>query len=214
MKGLRILHAERGITMKKIPCLFVREFENHSATIIPEVTIGCEWVMDGIGQATVKFDGTASAVIDGQLYARYDSKPPKQARKAHRLGTPWKLEEFNQPPPDSISIPCQDPDLVTGHWPHWLLVTNQPQYKYHREAFDGQRDGTYELMGPKVGGNPSNYDSHVLVPHGEEVIYPERTFEGIREWLLAHNQEGIVFHAPDGRMCKIRRRDFGLVWPI
>ena len=26
--------------------------------------------------------------------------------------------------------------------------------------------------------------------------------------------EGIVWHHPDGRMAKIKRRDFGLSWPI
>ena len=198
--------------MQKIKCLFIRVFENHSATLTQGVTSGCEWVMEGIGKATVKYNGTACAIIDGNLYARYDCKPSKKARKRHEPGTPWALAELKQPPADAI--PCQGPDLVTGHWPHWVSVEDQPQYQYHREAFDGQADGTYELVGPKVCGNHSEFDKHVLIPHGETVVYPKRTFDGIREWLTEHKQEGIVFHAPDGRMCKIRRRDFGLGWPI
>lgn len=39
------------------------------------------------------------------------------------------------------------------------------------------------------------------------------TFDGLREWLTSHPVEGLVFHHPDGRLAKIKRRDFGLRWP-
>jgi hypothetical protein len=32
----------------------------------------------------------------------------------------------------------------------------------------------------------------------------------LREWLLDRDIEGLVFHHPDGRMAKIKLRDFGL----
>jgi hypothetical protein len=36
-----------------------------------------------------------------------------------------------------------------------------------------------------------------------------RDYEGLRIWLLARPQyEGIVWHHPDGRMAKLKRRDF------
>jgi len=42
-----------------------------------------------------------------------------------------------------------------------------PGDKYHLEAhhvyFD---DGTYELVGPKVQGNPEKFDKHTLIRHG------------------------------------------------
>ena len=37
-----------------------------------------------------------------------------------------------------------------------------------------------------------------------------RTFDGLREWLHDRDIEGLVFHHPDGRMAKIKLRDFGM----
>jgi len=34
--------------------------------------------------------------------------------------------------------------------------------------------------------------------------------EGLREWFKGRDIEGLVFHHPDGRMAKIKKRDFGL----
>lgn len=196
--------------MKKIPCLFEREFENHRPTLLQSVSEGCEWVLEGVGKATVKYDGTACAVIGGKLYARYDCRPNKKARKKHKKGDAWLLTEFPTPPEGSIS--CQEADVITGHFPHWVLVGEQSNYKYHREAFSGQPDGTYELMGEKINGNKSNLSGHIFVLHGENIVELERTFAGIKKWLKEHGEEGLVFHAPDGRMCKIRRKDYGFSW--
>ena len=82
--------------MKKIPTLFKREFENHSVVrTLPEVTEGMEWVLEGEGVATVKWDGSCCAIIGGVLYKRYDAKHSKR-------------------PPEG-AIPCCDPDPITGH---------------------------------------------------------------------------------------------------
>ena len=65
--------------MKKIPTLFEREFENHKViSISDKVTPGMEWVLDGEGVATVKYDGTCCAIIDGVFYKRYDAKRGKK----------------------------------------------------------------------------------------------------------------------------------------
>lgn len=51
---------------------------------------------------------------------------------------------------------------------------------------------------------------HELVAHAtaEELDAP-RDHDGLRDWLLAHPQyEGLVWHHPDGRMAKLKRRDF------
>jgi len=43
----------------------------------------------------------------------------------------------------------------------------------------------------------------------------DRTFAGLRTWMTQHPEfEGIVFHHPDGRLAKIKQRDFGLPWPM
>ena len=45
----------------------------------------------------------------------------------------------------------------------------------------------------------------------------QRNYDGDRlvrdELVIARNIEGIVWHHPDGRMVKIKARDFGLPWP-
>lgn len=44
--------------------------------------------------------------------------------------------------------------------------------------------------------------------------YPDapRDFDGIKAWLTDRQIEGLVWHHDDGRMAKIKRRDFGLKW--
>ncbi len=181
--------------MKKIPCLFQRDFSNKmfDPTLLREVTPGCDWVFAGEGIPTRKFDGTSCAVIQGKLYKRFDCKPGKKL------------------PMGAIS--CSDPDPVTGHWPHWVPVL--PNDKYHLEAFQGQPDGTYELVGPKVNGNPEGFASHTLVLHGKETLNlpSELTYDSLKGFLRDTYIEGIVWHHPDGRMVKLRRDDYGFPWP-
>ena len=55
--------------MKKISTLFLRNPGNMSR-LLPTVHPGCQWVLDGEGQATLKLDGTCCAVIDGALHKR------------------------------------------------------------------------------------------------------------------------------------------------
>lgn len=186
-----------------MPCLFVREFQGRRiARITEDVTPGCEWVLAGEGEASIKRDGTACAVIGGKFYARYDAKNGKT--------------------PPAGAIPCCDPDPTTGHWPHWIEVQGQPHLVWHREAWAkhgdvllANGDATYELCGPKLQGNPEKFGEHVLIQHGAEIIAkPPRAFGQIADWLKDHPYEGIVFAHSDGRYAKIRRDDFGFSWPI
>lgn len=73
-----------------------------------------------------------------------------------------------------------------------------------------QPDGIYELCGPKVQGNAEKFERHVLIPHGREVLDAPRTYDELKAWLADKDIEGIVWHHPDGRMVKIKKRDFGL----
>ena len=123
--------------MKKIPTLFKRTYDGPRIKgITDEVTPGLEWVLAGEGLATVKIDGTCCAVIGGKFYKRYDAKKGKT------------------PPPGAI--PCCDPDPVTGHWPHWLLVdpadqgSNWHLAAYYNAGGTWLSDGTYEAIGPQV----------------------------------------------------------------
>ena len=198
--------------MKKIPTLFVREFENHRVVkVLPEVTPGFEWVLKGEGTPTVKIDGACCAIIDGKFYKRYDAKKDKRG---------------NMKVPPEGAIPCSEPDPVTGHWPHWVLVDDSnPSDNWFMNALENSedlygdrielKDGTYEAIGQHFNGNPYRLGSDRLVPHGKMVIDDlDRTFEGIRDYLRDNEIEGIVFWKDGEPKCKIKRSDFGFEWPI
>lgn len=193
--------------MKKIKTLFERVIVNHEIIdILPNVAEGCEWVLKGEGIATRKLDGTACAIIGGQLFARYDFYTIQRGTKKKRT-----LPEG--------AIPCQDaPDPITGHFPHWVPVSSNPSlYCWHIKAFESQpglEDGTYELIGKHFKNNPEKVGSgDRLVKHGSIVLEDvPRTFEGIREFLRDNDIEGIVFHRGNGDMCKIKRTDFHFMW--
>lgn len=191
--------------MKKIISLFQRNY-NSDRLVRNEVTPGAEWVINGEGVPTRKVDGTSCLIKEGELYKRYDSKKGRT-------------------PPIGF-IPAQDPDPVTGHWPGWLKVGTGNEDKWHNEGYQNIKslnngvilDGTYELVGPKVQGNPENYDRHMLLRHDSLVLVGDiklaRDFESIKNYLEEKNKssyfEGIVFHHSDGRMVKIKAKDFGI----
>ncbi len=186
--------------MKKISTLFKKDIHN-LGRVVNEINPENRWVFDGEAVATQKFDGSACAVINGKLFKRYDAKRGKTAPEG--------------------AIPCQEADPVTGHHPHWIAC--DPAKKedaffwegFHALAESGTvEDGTYELIGEKVQGNPENIKGHLLVKHGSEILNLESLdFECIKSFLVnpENNMEGIVFHhTADGRMCKIRKSDFGI----
>ncbi len=111
----------------------------------------------------------------------------------------------------------EEHDQTTGKKMGWVEVGNGNEDRYFMEAYNALPDrieGTYELLGPKVQGNPEGAKSHFMVLHGDAqlVIDPEpaRDFNSLKEWLSGKDMEGIVFHHKDGRAAKIKLRDFGL----
>lgn len=223
--------------MKKIPSVFIRDMQTKLLTT--EVNPECQWVLDGEGIATKKFDGMACMIKDGFIYKRYDAKRGKT-------------------PPEGF-IPCQEPDAVTGNCPGWVecdVHDNKHQSYDTRiaEAYfeidvfnDDWEDGTYELCGPKVNTNREGLSEHKLIKHGSAIALENklikkgmvqdclrtsskvlsvntagknifdytndftcRTFETIKNSLfdLGAQNEGIVYHHPDGRMAKVKYKDF------
>lgn len=170
--------------------------------ICGEATKGCEWVLDGEGEATEKVDGTAVARINGVWYKRFDAKGGRRVPEG--------------------AIPCIDaPDPVTGHWPHWIpAYSRDPSNRWLMVAIAntpwiGDADGTFELVGKHIQGNPYGLDTEFLEPHGRIKLRDcPRSFVGIREYLREHEIEGIVFWRDGEPRCKIKRRDFGFEWPV
>ncbi len=184
--------------MKKIPTLFERDWNGDHSRVLNVVHPGCEWVLAGEGIATQKLDGTCCLVRDDKLYKRRELRPG------------------DAQPSDFESV---DHDEETGKTVGWVPVGDGPDDRWHREAFADEHkgdvgplaDGTYELIGPKIQGNPEGIPYHALVPHSNTGVLPApRTFDSLRIWMEGRNIEGIVFHHPDGRMAKLKLRDFGL----
>lgn len=182
--------------MKKIPTVFERDWNGDRSRVVDQVHAGCEWVLAGEGVATRKVDGTCCMVRDDKLYKR------RELREADLA--PEGFEEVDRD---------EETKKVIG----WVPVGDGPEDRWHREAFAAAGlllDGTYELVGPKIQGNPEGAQSSLLICHGHgtagRMDDVPRTFDGLRNWLAGQDIEGVVFHHRDGRMAKIKLRDFGL----
>lgn len=202
--------------MKKMKTVFVIDRENGNVAT-PEVMPESAWVLNGEGVATIKRDGTSSMVRDGKLFKRMDRKLTKAHAFAFRRNPDMVLEDHMFKSANEGWEACEAaPDKKTGHWPGWAPVdATDPANAWHIEAFadaGNLEDGTYELVGPKVQANKYGLDRHVLMKHGAEVVEVERSFEALKAWIEANEVEGLVFHHPDGRMAKLRRKDFSVAW--
>ena len=183
--------------MRKIPTLFERDPDN-MARVTREVGEGCAWVLEGTGRATRKLDGMCCMFRDGALYKRREIKKAGAGQQQALV-------------PDDFEQADETGTKLIG----WLPVRmGDPADKWFLAAleYDGpQPDGTYELVGPKVQGNPERYERHQFARHGSiEVDLESRDFDGLKDFLAAQNMEGIVFHGATGLMAKIKARDFGL----
>lgn len=187
--------------MRKIPTVFKRDPED-PRRLLPEVNQGCEWVLDGEGVATRKYDGTC-VMFDGERWwARREVKAGKAA-------------------PEGFLLVASD--SFTGKSVGWIPMEASSFAKWHAEAVADYPGGvavpdTYELCGPKINGNPEGFDCHVILRHsgaerlrvgvaGEPLTIDHLRDEVIRLQTL-RGIEGIVWHHPDGRMAKLKGRDF------
>lgn len=184
--------------MQKIPTIFLRDVTTNFSRVLNEWNPQCLWVRDGEGIATRKYDGTCCLIRNGVLYKRRELREGDIAPDSF----------------ESVSI-----DLDTGKTVGWVPVGSYSEDRWHREAIKDSvlSDGTYELVGPKVNGSKDGFTSHTLIPHARARLFVRapRDFQSLPIWFETEEGaviEGLVWHHPDGRMAKIKRRDFGLVW--
>ena len=188
--------------------------------------------------ATRKWDGTCVLIRDGKIYARYDAKagkaPPEGAIPcqefadretghwphwilATRPEDRWIREAFRR----SEAFNQTELLCLGGRWAADRTTRNLSEssaariaeletlYVAHGHAV---RDGTYEACGPAINSNHEKLAEHRLFKHGESGWFqqdlPNLTFSGIRAFLAVREIEGLVWHHEDGRMCKIKKKDF------
>lgn len=192
--------------MQKIPTIFDRDWNGDRSRVVDVPHRDCGWVFAGEGIATRKLDGACCMVRDGKLFKRRELKAGQLA------------------PADFEAVSTDD---ETGKTVGWVPVGDGPDDKWFRAALDHAQssaqsglghslsDGTYEAVGPHhQGGVEREFPADTLANHRAMRLWldgpADRTFSGIRDWLTGKDIEGVVFHHTDGRMAKIKLRDFGL----
>jgi hypothetical protein len=183
--------------MEKIPTIFDRG-ENFKVT--EKIREGCEWVFAGEGTPTEKLDGTnvRLTIRAGQCVRVEKRRNPSKVQKKNGIIDGWYVDADEY-----------------GQEDKWLFeaVRNTDVSKWP----DGEH--SCEALGPKIQGNPLELQQHLCVPFNLEIpTYDDipRSYAGLRKTLAelqskfspAHLAEGIVFHHPDGRRAKIKRKDF------
>ncbi len=183
--------------MEKIPTIFDR---GANFKVIDHVREGCEWVFAGEGIATEKLDGTnVRLTLRAEQCVRVEKRRnPTKVQKQKGIVDGWYVDADEH-----------------GQADRWLFEA------VHNTDFTHWPDGEHscEALGPKIQGNPLGLEQHLCVPFNLEVpAYDEipRTYDGLSQALAkleskyspSHLAEGLVFHHPNGRRAKIKRKDF------
>jgi hypothetical protein len=183
--------------MEKIPTLFERD---EHFRVVDRPRAECAWVFSGEGTGTEKLDGTnvRLTVRSGHLVRVEKRRNPTKVQKQQGIVDGWYVDTDEYSAEDKwVLVAARGTDVAT--WP------------------DGEH--ACEALGPRIQGNPLGLDEHVCVPFNLEVPAFEdvpRGYAEIRDFLEklesrfapGHLAEGIVFHHPDGRRAKIKRKDF------
>lgn len=182
--------------MQKIPTLFLRNPENMKLVTM-EVNPEAAWVLAGEGKPTIKRDGTNAQVRVINGYRDFVWKRRNPTREQKLQGA------------EPTYIPANQDDPAEK--PLWAAV--------NATDFSTWPDGEWpvEVLGPKSQGGVESSVPYLypftLWPEWIPLAGDPRDFYTIHNYLAIHLIEGIVWHHPDGRMSKIKRRDFGLPWP-
>ncbi|WP_188316372.1 RNA ligase family protein [Solihabitans fulvus] len=183
--------------MEKIPTLFERDERFH---VVDRPRAECAWVFDGAGVGTEKLDGTnvRLTVRSGQVVRVEKRRNPTKAQKQQGIVDGWYVETDQGSAEDKWILAAAGNTDVAG-WP------------------DGEH--ACEALGPRIQGNPLALDEHRCLPFNLQApTVPDvpRSYRELQDFLATldssfspgHLAEGIVFHHPDGRRAKIKRKDF------
>ena len=191
-------HVRKGAqVMEKIPTLFERD---DRFRVVDRPRAECAWVFSGEGTPTEKLDGTnvRLTVRSGQLVRVEKRRNPTKLQKQQGIVDGWYADADEHSAEDKWILAAARNTDVSG-WP------------------DGEH--SCEALGPRIQGNPLELPECRCVPFNLQAPkYQDapRSYSELREFLAAleskfapgHLAEGIVFHHPDGRRAKIKRKDF------
>ncbi|GGV36486.1 hypothetical protein GCM10010182_70790 [Actinomadura cremea] len=183
--------------MEKIPTVFDRD---DRFRVVDRPRADCAWVFDGQGVGTEKLDGTnvRLTVRSGQIVRVEKRRNPSRSQKQQGIVDGWYVDTAEGSPEDKWTLEAAR-NTDVSEWP------------------DGEH--SCEALGPRIQGNPLDLEEHRCVPFNLHVpAYEEvpRSYRELQDFLAAlesrfspgHLAEGIVFHHPDGRRAKIKRKDF------
>lgn len=193
--------------MKKIPMLFKINWDNGTSTVDFEAfnDIARERLEGTDAIATRKIDGTAMMLDDeGNWWARRIVKPGKKI------------------PAGFLEVAF---DENTGKHVGWIPAEDSSFAKFWRKALSNAdeefKPGTFELIGPKINGNPEGVDFDMLVAHGttkiedfpevEEIFAsddPRTLLEPIFARFRDEGIEGVVWWVEGTPVVKLRAKDF------
>lgn len=205
--------------MKSIPTIFL--IDKETRTVVNKQLKMVDWVFQGKGVPTRKWDGIAIKVENGKVFRRYEWKSGTKAGLVPigfiRVQEPDPKRPL-APLPGWVAVPDTfvtnpkgaDEKALQEAWNHYLRELN------HQKALIATKtvvsaniyapapelhpvltlpNGTYELCGPKIHGNHENLSSHVLYPHGQHIVKKvPRTYENLKAFLEKYDGEGIVWH--------------------
>ena len=185
--------------MKKIKTIFERDWNNtgkileqYAEGVIPQELLLCV--------ATEKLDGTNIRVtVRNHIVVRVEKRRnPDKIQKHKGIIDPWYVDASESSEDKWIMEAVKNTDFSS--------------------IPDGEWSG--EALGPAIQGNPLKLDKHIVVffSLGQAPVFEDVpvTYQGLKEWLPKQKSkygkdcgiEGIVWHALNGQMYKIKCKDF------
>lgn len=183
--------------MNKIPTIFDRDWEGNRK-VVDRYKVDPAFLAECT--ATEKLDGTnVRLTVRNHTLVRLEKRRnPDRIQKQKGIEEPWYVDADSYSPQDKHIY-----DAVSN--------TDLSQVE------DGEWSG--EAIGPDIQGNPLGLEKNIVVLFscGEAPVFDNvpTTYAELRLWLNNRpsiygkgNIEGIVWHHPDGRMAKIKAKDF------
>lgn len=206
--------------MEKIPTLFKKQYDKNGryVGVIPKYNIPIDPKQEIA--ITVKYDGTACAIIDGKLYKRYDVKTGRKKTEDAIFCEGYIADRPHNP----SWIPCKRNHIEDKYY--WAAYNRG--YSYQDDGLSVAHDlcdGTYELIGKHIQNNPYNLQCEILIRHGADIAdvmtlgeNPIEAYNYFRDLLDIAWVEGFVLWTmdrclnPSKPIAKIRKKDFGFKW--